>query len=56
MDEPQADMQTEIFDVRSIDLNKLGEIVNPVLAKSIQRIRNDADRPGAALSGFQNSL
>lgn len=56
MDEPRADMQTEICDLRSFDLSKLGEIDNPVLAKSIQRIRNDADQPEAALSGFQNSL
>ena len=56
MDEPRADMQTEICDLRSIDLSKLDRSSNPVLAKSIQRILREADESDAALSFFNSSI
>jgi FXSXX-COOH protein len=56
MDEVQADIESNILDVTSIDLEVLPELENPILQASIIRILREADQPDEALSGFNSSI
>jgi FXSXX-COOH protein len=47
---------SELIDLTDMDLADLPNLDNPVLARSLQKIRDEAENPQDAAAGFQSSL
>jgi FXSXX-COOH protein len=47
---------SELVDLTNLDLADLPELDNPVLARSLQKIRDEVEHPQNAAAGFQSSL
>jgi FXSXX-COOH protein len=53
---PVASDAGDLPDLGSVDLGSLLELEAPVLARSVERVLAEADRPGVASAGFSSAL
>lgn len=56
MDEVPGQIKSDLVDLSDVDLDGLAAVRSPVLASSLQRIRDEVARPDEAVAGFQSSL
>jgi len=47
---------SDLVDLTELDLADLPALDNPVLARSLQKIRDEVTNPGEAAAGHQSSL
>lgn len=56
-DEASTDaLASALTDLTHIDLSKIDQLDNVVLASTLQRIRDEIEHPEEAVAGFQSSL
>lgn len=54
MDDVPGDIVSDLVDLSEVDLADLGDLDNPVLAATLQRLRDEVDRPDEVVAGFQS--
>lgn len=56
MDDASEDVESDLIDLSEIDLAGLAELDNPVLARALKSIREEAGQPDGVVAGFQSSI
>jgi FXSXX-COOH protein len=56
LEEVSEQIRSSLVDLSGIDLDGLAAVDSPVLAASLQRLRDDIARPDQAIAAFQSSL
>lgn len=56
MDDVPDEVVSELIDLSEVDLSDLETLDNPVLAGTLERIRDEIAHPEEAVAGFNSSL
>ncbi|MGY0233118.1 FxSxx-COOH cyclophane-containing RiPP peptide [Longispora urticae] len=51
-----SDRESDMLDLTAVRLAHLGQLDDTVLARSLRRLLDEADRPQDAIAGFQSAL
>ncbi|GIG59436.1 hypothetical protein Lfu02_38080 [Longispora fulva] len=51
-----SDRESDLLDLTQVRLSHLRELDDTVLARSLRRLLDDADRPQDAIAGFQSAI